>query len=223
MAGRGSSPHDEEHIPGKKKSGKQKRRLQERVQEAHEAQSKAEERYQRALARLEKKQARLQQLERELAAMYHQVEALPVPLEDAGQEQLPFDTSTMEAPSPQVPDGVSVKVVITEITSAQTEPLLAGSDAEDVSLAIERATQARAIAEASEEAARAAIEMALAARAEQLDTSRHLEEELAHPQTEAERAKEQAQEAEVVASEAEQQVTNQTYTSLEASSRDADS
>lgn len=173
---------DSEHYDMEKKLRKREKRLLERLQEAQLAQANAAERFQRAEARLLKRMARTQRLEAHLATLRQQHEALASSIVTTHNS----DTSSSDN---------------TEYAQDNT----VSTTHENENDAAAKARAARTVAEATEVAARFAIERALhvAARLEQMATGRHLSQELLALEAEAARASVAALDAELAAQEAE--------------------
>ncbi|GAC1354463.1 MAG: hypothetical protein NVSMB38_32950 [Ktedonobacteraceae bacterium] len=182
----GTSSHeqrDQEYHDIEKKLRKREQRLLARLQEAQAAQASAVERFQRAEARLLKRMARTQRLEARLATLRQQLES--------------FTSST-------------VTTLNTGVFLHSSDPIERPANEEqlhytDETNPLTKVRIARAVAEATEETARLAVERALhvAARLEQMATGRHLTQELLSLEAEAARASVAALDAELAAQEAE--------------------
>jgi len=189
----------QEQLLLEKKLRKREQRLLGRLQEAHAAHTNALERFQRAEARLLKRAARVQRLEARLVTLRQQIVAL----------------ATVHAPSTGVDEILYADTLSEHMPSENTSNTLLlenNQDAERRSYVYETETDprawariARAVAEATEEAARLAVERAhgvamhLAHRA----TGSHLVQELLLLEADAARASVEALDAELAAQEAE--------------------
>ena len=174
---------DQEYHTIEKKLRKREKRLLERLQEAQVAQKNAAERFQRAEARLLKRMARTQRLEARLATLRQQLET--------------FISSSVMASDLALPS--------TERREHVQEDILEANMQENENDVAANARVARAVALATENAARQAVERALhvALRLEQMATGRHLSQELLSLEAEAARASVAALDAELAAQEAE--------------------
>ncbi len=187
----------QEQLVLEKKLRKREQRLLGRLQEAHTAHENALERFQRAEARLLKRAARVQRLEARLATLRQQITEL----------------ATAQVPSTGV-DETLYADALREHTSSENmsdTPLLENNqDArpsvyETETAPRERARITRSVAEATEVAARLAVERAhgVAMRLAHRATGRHLVQELLLLEADAARASVEALDAELAAQEAE--------------------
>ena len=177
---------DQEHYESEKKLRKREKRLLDRLEEAHIAQRNAAERFQRAEARLLKRLARTQRLEARLATLRQQLESFA--------SSAVTDTALKMAMSSQPTDNIMKERLPEEATVPEDENDIAG-----------KARAARAVAVATEQEARFAVERALrvAIRLEYMATGRHLSGELLNLEAEAAKASVAALDAEIAAQEAE--------------------
>lgn len=150
----------------------------------------------------------------------------PAAVEEASQETLAVDQPMEEAPAdtsvPVTSTGAPGEVAPVDVQETEVEVSASASDAVEARLiapqfiaplspaeAVELAREARAVAEAAEQAAREAADRAsaLAVHLEQIGSGRHLLQELRQLQAEAERTDAIAQEAKRAAREAEARAT----------------
>jgi len=187
----------QEQLVLEKKLRKREQRLLGRVQEAYTAHENALERFQRAEARLLKRAARVQRLEARLATLRQQITEL----------------ATAYAPSTSVDETLYADALREHTLSENmSESLLENKQdarsyvSETETDPRERARIARAVAEATEVAARLSVERAhgVAMRLAHKATGRHLVQELLLLEADAARASVEALDAELAAQEAEQ-------------------
>ncbi len=187
----------QEQLVLEKELHKREQHLLGRLQEAHAAHTNALERSQRAEARLLKRVARVQRLEARLATLRQQIAEL----------------ATAYAPSTGVDETLYADALREHTLSENMSdtPLLENKQDERSYVSEteadpqERARIARAVAEATEAAARLAVERAhgVAMRLAHKATGRHLVQELLLLEADAARASVEALDAELAAQEAE--------------------
>lgn len=214
-----------------RKLRKIERRLRERLQEAQDARERALERLQRTEMRLQKRTARVQRIATRLAIVRQQRTDLVAPSssnsvtvtpvesnveveheqdakdasEHHNQRDQPDQTDQSVPPPLSVQEeALSTPVVSSTTDKAQSEIETAPSTITTAEV-MQHAQQARAVAKETEQAARLAAQRAqqVEEHLDRLGSGRHLLQELAELQNEAEKASYIAQEAEDKAREAE--------------------
>ncbi|MFL5627850.1 MAG: hypothetical protein ACJ788_19900 [Ktedonobacteraceae bacterium] len=184
-----------------RKLRRRERRIQERLQEAQDAFVKAQERLKRAENRVQKRQDRVQRMENRLIQVHQQLADL---LHQQGRPvQEVEQAAALPAASPE--ETTTLLAASAEETATSAEPVPAGDKSVSSSPPSTEtsgfARIARAVAETTERAARAAMERAIevASHLEQMNAARHSMQEPLETQSEAE-----AQEHEQTVQEVEQ-------------------
>ena len=186
---------NQEQIALEKKLRKREQRLLGRLQEAHAAHEHALERFQRAQARLFKRAARVQRLEARLTMLRQQLATL-------ASSGISVDTTLVTDDTSETIQGKNISPLFADEQDVERAAYAFENETDPLA----RARAARAVATATEEAARLAVERAheVAMRLAHRATGRHLIQELLTLEADAARASVAALDAELAAQDAEQ-------------------